>query len=358
MKIAILTLPFNNNYGGILQCYALQHFLKKEGHDVYVINNHLGENNCRDIRSKLFELARIFTGRRFLKNRKCATFTRFKKQHLKLTQTVKSQQDLLSLSKYGFDTIIVGSDQVWRFDYTRGDYASYFLDFTDGWPIKRFSFAASFGIDSWNLDRAKTIELSNLLKKFDGVSVREKSGTNLCNEHLGYSQAIQLLDPTFLLQPEDYKKLYTTSSKITNLPNRNRKTIVAYILDFNERIENYIMEIGKTMDADIVYIGQDRNTGVYQEIGDWLKSIDEADVVVTDSFHGTVFSIIYQKPFVLLMNEGRGNARFISLAETFHFSCHFDISKNFIHDDINIIAPTLISKIINNNYSICKQFIM
>lgn len=344
MKIGLLTLPFNNNYGGLLQCYALQTFLKEQGHEVYVIKHNFYTK--KNLKTKIKNFLKIILG----KVSKNTSMEAFEKIFFQETHFIKSPQELCSLEKYNFDALIVGSDQVWRFEYTKNNFAEYFLNFAKEWHIKRFAFAASFGIDSWTINCKETQELKHLIKLFNKVSVREISGIKLCKEYLN-SEAIQLLDPTFLTLEENYRSLYSHS-------NSNSKTLAVYLLDISQEKIDAVNNISHQMHLSPTFIGKNPNNGIYQKVEDWLKGIDTSSLVITDSFHGVVFSIIFNKPFILLMNENRGATRFSSLFQTFNFDKVYSCSMPFSTDYINLIDRNLYKQIIENNKKLSIDFLL
>lgn len=339
MKIGILTLPFNNNYGGLLQCYALQKFLKEEGHDVYIIKHHI--TNPQTLTAKISTVIRLITGKKKKYKKQIASMEQFEKSYFKETQLIRSHEEFNNLQKYNFDALIVGSDQVWRFKYTQERFAEYFFDFAEKWHVKRFAFAASFGIDKWELNTNDTKKIQDLASLFDKISVRELSGTKLCQEKL-HCNAIQLLDPTFLLSPDKYRLLYD------NAP-LEKDTLAVYLLDTTPSKKEAVKKISQTMKLESVYIGRNPQNNIYNRVEDWIKEIDSSKLVITDSFHGVVFSIIFNKPFILIMNEARGADRFLSLFQTFGFNKTYSCTKQFSPEYINKIDENLRNQIIERN---------
>ena len=215
---------------------------------------------------------------------------------------------------------IVGSDQVWRAVYARVLTAPpfFFLSFASQEQRKRsFAYAASFGTDEWEGTPEETVECTRLLKDFKAVSVREHSGIRICREVFGV-EAVQMPDPTLLLEPEDYSRLIRRWWT-RRLPH---PSMAVYLLDETDEKKKLTQDIAEqaglypqqlTAHGDAPR-AMDR---IPLSIPQWLRCIREAECVLTDSFHGCVFAIIYNKPFVCLGNEGRGNARFDTLLGTF-----------------------------------------
>lgn len=326
-KIAILTQPLHTNFGGTLQAYALQKVLKNMGHEVETINYRSKE--ASDLRKLLSAFKQIF---------KCSDIFQFNSKQLEKIQAqhkkfISSYIDLSveinnvdQLSAYflnkKFDAVVVGSDQVWRADYSPR-IESYFLDFLElSTPIRKISYAASFGLDTWNFSKEMTLKLAEHAGNFNSISVRENSAVGLCKQNLNVA-AQQVLDPTLLLDRNDYIKLLNN-----NKPKNNNK-IFRYILDMTEHKQNIVNKISEQLGGKQVFINQplkkhkdkfilnDLSDYVYPSIESWIKSFDEADFIITDSFHGTVFAIIFNKPFISIKNKERGNSRFESLLKIF-----------------------------------------
>lgn len=332
MKIGIVTQPLHNNYGGLLQNYALQQVLKGLGHEVYTINKcHLGIYAARwDIRFKfaIKQLIRKFIGRNyapfykdFLKIRQhCIKFVQ---ENINTTKMYKSQGELEDIiAKEHFDAYIVGSDQVWRPCYSENIYND-FLDFCQTQAgIKRVVYAASFGVSEWEFSNEETKECSRLAKLFDSISVREDSGISLCKEHLGVD-AIHVLDPTMLLDAKHYEQLADNAGE-----KKSEGDLFCYILDNNDIISQAIRDLEKSHSMTSFQVKSKKSgmlsnkSSIYDYIipspTKWIRAFMDAKMVFTDSFHGCVFSIIFNKPFWVIGNKNRGNARFDSLLKLFN----------------------------------------
>lgn len=328
MKIGILTLPLNTNYGGILQAYALQTILKRMGCEVNVI-----EKKKRPLSLSIQEKP-ICYGKRIVKNligRKCPVFYEQKfnrEQPIIQKNTDKFIHKYIHLITYNnfsdikeseYDAIIVGSDQIWRPKYFRIDkIENAYLKFAEDWNIKRIAYAASFGTDQWEYTKKQTEECGRLLKKFDVVSVRETSGVDLCRNKFGV-EAQHVLDPTMLLTKEDYIKLFEAD----NTP-KSKGNLLCYILDETEEKKTLIKRIADEkglMPFNVKSRSNDINSPISDRIlppiEQWLRGFYDAEFVVTDSFHACVFSIIFNKPFIAYGNARRGMSRFTSLLDLF-----------------------------------------
>jgi len=302
MKIGLLTLPLRMNIGGALQAYALQSVIRKLGHEVLLIDR--AENKSRDFINFVKELIKTI-----LKRKVPITEIGFfvQKNIVPRTALIDSDSKLKKLNRQHFDAFVVGSDQIWREKYCRSIKKNFFLDFVKENSVKRISYAASFGVDEWEYDEKMTKELADLLQKFNAVSVREDSGVVLCRQHLNV-EAVQLIDPTLLLSPEDYAPLMMADSTAVN------SELLAYMLDYNESKEALCSLVCNKLSLTTSLL----NPGDSQiSVSHWLQSFANARFVVTDSFHGSIFSILFKKPFLVVGNNERGMARFSSLLKMF-----------------------------------------
>lgn len=333
-RICILTQPLSNGYGGLLQAYALQTVLKKEGH--FVITEDRKRNMTRTERFTLalknalvpflgpvlspfthvyystFKTERVIN--------KAPLY--FKAKYLTTTPEIYSNNKKI-FNRYNFDTYIVGSDQVWRpkYMYGEGSIYNYFLDFTEHQDVKRIAYAASFGVPDWEFNDRETKECSRLIKKFDAVSVREDSGVTQCENYFGVN-ATHVLDPTLLLEREDYIKLIEAE----NEPHHKDRVFCYFLDDSKEKefisdaVSNYLgLSKFSIMPTEYYYnVGKKQiNKCKYKSVTAWLQAFNDADFIITDSFHGTVFSIIFNKPFITIANKDRGLSRFKSLLKIF-----------------------------------------
>lgn len=333
MKIGILTLPLHTNFGGILQAYALQTTLERMGHNVEVLQNTTNTGNTfHSLIMPLVYAKRI--ARNILSENKIPIFIerkakrespiirqhtdRFLAQYLKLREI----KHLSEINPSDYDAIVVGSDQVWRAIYFKGmwqtNISDAFLDFTKGWDIKRIAYAASFGIDDWEYSKKETRLCADAAKIFDAISVREDSGVKLCREKLNV-EATHVLDPTMLLNKEDYMTLVSAANTPESLGD-----MLCYILDptpFKTSVVNKIAtEQSLTpfnVNAQIDNYSLDINERIQPPVEQWLRGFHDAKYVVTDSFHACVFSIIFGKPFIAIGNASRGMTRFTSLLRQF-----------------------------------------
>jgi len=330
MKIAILTQPLGHNYGGILQAFALQKYLIKQGHSVVTIDRRPSRLTVfRALKQEGRVLLNLFKGR--IKSRPSNSkrdyvfqeLHRFRSEYVSLSRKISSEEDLVTyFEREDFEAVIVGSDQVWRPRYSPC-LDNFFLNFLDKIQSKpkRISYAASFGVDHWEFSEQQTVNCKHWLSCFDSVSVRESSAVELCQNKFGINAEL-VVDPTLLLEALEYKELFTSVE-----PSKYSDRVLSYVLDPHEDKQKIAVGVGETLRLKTVSIkpnieytqvssGQIQEC-LYQSVEDWIRSFHDASFVVTDSFHGCVFSIIFNKPFIAVGNPVRGLARFESLLRLF-----------------------------------------
>ena len=310
MNALILTQPLLNNYGCLLQNYAMQYVLQQFGCDCATYDIVLKARFMHYILSsiKTFILF-VFPGKRrcfakFIKPpRRKKISNDFVLKNLKVTKSFSSYSyNVICQNK--IDAVVVGSDQVWRplYNYNIKDM---FLDFCKKKKnLKRIAYAVSFGVDDWEYSPKQTRICSKLAKKFDAISVREESGVKLCKEHLEVDAA-WVLDPTLLLKKEDYLPI------CEEVPVNNEKYLAVYVLDECEKVTAMYEKEAITRGLVVKKFHADSKSIL--TVPEWLAMFRDASYVVTDSFHGTVFSIIFGKEFKCIYNESRGSSRFESL---------------------------------------------
>lgn len=317
MKVNILTQPLFCNYGGILQNFALQQVLRRLGHEPMTVNV---PTRCpgkaivwKDMIKTGINLAKRINGsyqypflspHRFAVKEHDLSFPQrefIKKYINKVDEAAPFNAE--TCNRYPADAWIVGSDQVWR-PWCSPYIENCFLDFVPDEVIK-VAYAASFGTDKWEISPAMTEQLSRLGTSFKALSVREESGVSLAHDNLGLHVA-HVLDPTLLLTPEEY--LSVTSPD--DLP--KGEYIATYVLDINSTKASEIKDISRQFCLPVHKIGQ-MHKDRFDAVESWIAGIANAEKVITDSFHGTVFSLLFNRPVKVLANNMRGNARLSSL---------------------------------------------
>ncbi len=337
MKIQVLTHRLSHNYGGILQAYALQRKLVLTRSDISISTSHLHPSPSymkRFLRSVAGTLRKktIYITASWIDRIIYSKPRNFVDKYISYTEN--------NLDKHA-DLLIVGSDQVWRAAYV--DPTKYmFGDIKDD-SIKRISYAASFGKDDINEYTSAQIEKTKVLaKKFSGISVREESGVNICKEYWGVD-AEHHVDPTLLLSREEYSNIIDAGA--TEKPTGN---LFVYVLDRSETNNKVIDKIEGIVNAQrfeimpkeyrsFIAFLRNKKPYVMPKVEQWLRSFRDAQFIVTDSFHGTAFSIIFNKPFIAIGNKKRGMARFTSLLRTFKL-------EDRLVSSIDEVTPELINQ--------------
>ena len=321
MKIAILTLDLQTNFGGILQAYALQTVLERMGHEV----THLQAKHSRlhnPVVMPLVWCKRLYR-KYFQGDRQLPIFENPYKWAGKNTDRFISSNlncRFLAPEEWNeglareYDVIVVGSDQVWRPNYT-SDVTRFFTAFLGHSDICRIAYAASFGVAVNEFSDEQIACGREYLKLFSAISVREESGIRLCKE-LFDVQACQVLDPTMLLRREDYQRFTSTAPQSPG-------NLMVYVLDRTEEKDAFIAEFAEKrglvpfyanskaeMPWDVDIPAAERQQPPLET---WLKGFADAEFVLTDSFHACVFSILFHKPFGVFVNLERGLSRIESL---------------------------------------------
>lgn len=351
MKIGILTQPLYNNYGGILQNYALQTVLKGLGHEVITLNIKKESTKLRKYGSILKRSAQRLLGQK-VRVRTWPTekesliisqYTRkFIQKNIITTDIIAKKVNERLLYYYNFDAFVVGSDQVWRPRYSP-QLSTYFLDFLDNNPdVIKIAYAASFGVDDWEFTDTQTKKIKKLIKLFDAISVREDTAVGLCDKYFDIN-ATHLLDPTMLLNIDAYISLVKKERV-----KESSGDLFTYILDTSSE-KNYIVDmIANKYKLKPFSVMQSKrfteynrngiNDCVFPPVEEWIRGFIDAKFVVTDSFHGTVFSILFNKPFISIANKRRGLTRFTSLLKLFKLEERLICSyEDFLIEEINEI---------------------
>ena len=385
MKVAIFTLPLVNNYGGILQAYALQRALESYGFDAPVVNLKIRQRGFFSRDYLKFLLAKLIYFKKY-KNAEFSTLRyytdtqRFIAQNIETTREIYSPAALKRLfEQEKFGACVLGSDQVFNppyFDAFENDFS---LGFAPQSCIK-IAYAASFGGKSFKGTRDLELHKANLAK-FKAISVRERGATALCESVFGISGAAFVLDPTLLAGREVFEKFISSaansvkpgSAELAQRDTENcaeaddvqiaicaasqetkaakigaaaqnlngtaadiadtafsaqdagenavcaantaqKGQIFAYILDQNERKSEILKSVSEREGLGVREVNDKANRVSIEE---WLSLIAGAQLVITDSFHGCAFSILFNKPFFAFINENRGSSRFYSLFESF-----------------------------------------
>lgn len=333
MKIGVMTYWFgDSNYGQILQCWALQHFLRHEGHESYVIRYlALGEPWWKCLIRRVLNRRAPVTAKDRLRN-----FEGFRTRNLNFSPLYTSYEQIKSRPPK-YDAYIAGSDQIWVQPLKNSQIKPYFLDFGDP-HVKRIAYAPSFGMVEYPENDKP--ELKELLTKMDAVSCREYSGVDICR-NVGV-EATKVLDPTLLLKEQDY-------TEGLKLQVSERKGLFIYSLNINKPEDIHWSILKKLADdkgwKTIVTPAAGYNEGselfgdevqyIYSTPQQWVEQIANSELVVTTSFHGIVFSIIMHTPFVYVPLSGahsKSNNRIIDLLKDLGLGNRIQTEKNTISE--------------------------
>ena len=322
-KIAIVTISNSTNYGNRLQNYALQNYIFELGCEPYTLINLSSEfDNKKNFFKLLFyyfkltikKVLNLFKNKNREKNRKL-NFSRFDKKYInfsddKINNNINSFNNKL-LNK--FDFFIAGSDQIWNPQFLCNAEAN-FLYYV---PCdKKRTYAPSFGTN--HILENRIDEFKKYLSSFDCISVREEKGKKIVEELIGKKNTEVLIDPTMLLTSKEWDKISKRPKML-----KTEKFILNYFLgNLSEARKKEIQRIAKENDCEIINI-LDKNSPYY-ECGpsEFLYLEKNAFLICTDSFHSSVFAILYNRPFVIFDREQKNivsmNSRLETLINKFH----------------------------------------
>ena len=322
MKTAIITQPLMENYGGILQNYALQQVLIDLGHEPVTID----WLPTLELKWYLRGIRRtLFMGipyRRLLKSRS-TLFSGFIEENIRKTRVVRVYRKGLLR---GMDAVIVGSDQVWRYIYNKHSVRDMFLGFAGGFKGRRIAYAASFGLDYWDVPERLQSRCVRLARKFDRISVREESGIRLCMEHFGM-EAVRMPDPIFLLPAEKYLDL------CKDIPKSDEDFMAAYVLDNDPASETQVLQLQESFNLPVRRCSW--GAGATLTVKEWLGMLRDARIVVTDSFHCAVISKLLGKEYRIIENPTRGTARFAQLEAISDFTEERARGREFLKEALS-----------------------
>ena len=317
-KIGILTFHNADNYGALLQAYALKKSLKDMGHNTHIINYYcpklqrdykifkLPKFSIKDIIKQIIKY--IFSPLSLYIRHK---FKGFRRQYL--SDTEPYYPDTITNCSGKYDMFITGSDQVFNprlTDYDR----NYFLSFCKD-KCKKFSYAASFGLELSFLSNKDKQFLKENLKDFSAVSVREEEGNNIIKNLLSRESEVNL-DPTLLLKKEVWQKIAVAPEQ--------KKYVLLYLMYNDKDIINFAKKIAKKNKCKVLFISHclDIKKRVPAEhitpsVQEWLGLFLNAEYIITNSFHGFAFSVNFNKKFFLgrLPNNWTVNSRLDNLLD-------------------------------------------
>ena len=353
-----------DNYGQILQCYALQKYLNDLGNEAFLIKYRNTPPPLFTKFYKIFNPVKLYgyivyriKRKKILEEQKNNNrgFADFRKRYISISDSFYQSFDELKKNPPEADAYIVGSDQVWNPNLSSNQGSAlraYFLDFGND-KTKRISYAASFGQEFLKKDIQKTIK--PLLQKFSYVSVREVNGVDLCKK-CGCNIAEWVPDPTMLLTADDYRKIYLENE----IRKPNGRYLLLYMLD-NEcdfDIEK-VYDFAQRKNIKVVYVTgnsvYDSREKFFATIPEWLYLLDNAEYIVTNSFHCGAFSTIFHKQFGIVALSGKYagmNSRFDSLFELRGMGSRYITNGNF-----SILDEEYEDKVVKVPHNFIKIFI-
>lgn len=316
MKTGIITFHRAFNFGAVLQAYALQRTLERLGFTTEIVDyGSVGEGsrfpNVRLTLKSVISFIKCLLCTAGADDLKRKRYRQFRKQYLVVSKSRYRDSEALKDADYA--CYVVGSDQVWNPVFSKA-HPGYFLDFTEGRVIsKKIAYAPSFGLselpDEW-VDYYRSC-----LFKFDYISCREDEGQRIIKKLLGRSCPV-LLDPTLLLTCHDYDKIAKESGKKT-------KYICCYTVGASRWTSVIAKKIAKKRGLRIKYLCSGARASwfgnqKFSSAGpsEFLGIVKNASLVVTNSFHGSVFSVIYQRPFFVCKNGTEGDSRLLTFLTT------------------------------------------
>lgn len=321
MKIDIITLHRVRNYGSSLQTLATQQILEQLGCQTEIIDyypeRYTSFGLLKRLKYKSDKLAKnpiLLFGARVIISfsyiKKKLVFDSFLKKYIKMTpKTYRTEKELLEDIPVA-DAYCTGSDQVWNSYWNEGVDRPLYLSFVPGNKF-RFSYAASIGNSELSEEEAK--EVKPMLSLYKHITVRENTGIDIMRS-MEFENVQQMLDPTLLFKGEQWQKY--TSDRF-----KNQKYVVTYNLHHDKRIDNYAMKVAETNGLKVYNITYNIHDIIRKGTIKWCPKIEEylglirdAQYVITDSFHATVFSILFNKKFMVIYPE-QASSRIRSILE-------------------------------------------
>lgn len=294
MKVGIITITQGCNYGNRLQIYAVQQVLKDIGIESRLIKNNTGINSLTyKIKSIVKYLINYKDYRDELKRYK--SFNKFDREYIQISDVVLDENYNNSSIALDYDAFICGSDQLWNPNYSRLN-GIYFADFSN--VKKRISYAASFGVNQ--LPANKISQYRHWLDKFDYISVREESGREIIKELLGRDSTV-LIDPTMMIDSENWIKI----EKQPDVDCSSKYILCYFLGEKNSKILSYIDAMKIQMNATVIDVLPEskKNPLYYSNPSNFVYLVHHAEMIITDSFHATVFSILFMKRFRVFDRE-------------------------------------------------------
>lgn len=305
MRVGIITFHASYNFGSALQAYALLTCIRQLGHDATIVDYHSRDQNQYKLISPLHprHTFRVLNNYALLRKRR-SSFREFTAEHLSLTKehySYKKEDKLASLQR-DFDCFVCGSDQIWNLNCTQGVVEPFFLSFAGN--RRRVAYAPSLAHTKFEPDYFDKQKVSELLSDFDYISVRESETLSLFQPLVDKSIDV-VLDPTLLLSSEDYRNLISAS------PIEGDYIFVYLLRSCDELIDSAVTMAAKA-GMKVAYVSE-RTLPIPNGINlfgigpsEFLSAIANANVVLANSFHAAVFSVLFHKPFRIFATDESG----------------------------------------------------
>lgn len=361
MKVAVTTLHHVRNYGSLLQTYATQKTIEKLGHSCEIVDYiprgltlKYGILTIKSQGNIVKDVIRKSAAALFFSIQQ-ATMIRFLKKNVTLSKKVYSTYADLKNNPPIADAYISGSDQIWNTQNYNlpDDVKGYYLQYVPQGKIK-LAYASSIGKDEFS-DEEK-VSVKEYLKDFKAISVREKSAVSMLEE-IGVDNAVHVLDPTLLLSKEEWLEFLGKHKK------EKEPFIFVYNLNRNVHVKNFALKLAKEKNLKIINFSDtlDFMSGadnrIHNTVYDFLYYLSSAEYIVTDSFHGTAFSVNLGKQFVSFAAP-RFNSRLLSILELFElqdrFLTEFDGTVDAIYKEID---REKVEKKLNSERERCTDFL-
>lgn len=257
-----------------------------------------------------------------------AAFRKFKRTHWQLSPKVETDEEIRALFS-SYDALVIGSDQIWNSACIPDMGLYYYGIHADTSHTRLVAYAPSFGHNRFEAKPEEIEKLRQHLQRFHAISCRETDGVKILHDLFGVENATVALDPTLLLTPDYYRELAHVKHT------EEDDTLAYYLLDATSEKLEVIKRLAREMHLRPVNIYKrtdEERTGCrlplvsrvtalrYPSVESWLSNLQKARFVVTDSFHGTVFSILFNQQFIAFANSKRGNSRFENLLSQFGLS--------------------------------------
>jgi hypothetical protein len=305
-RVGILTLPLGINYGGILQAAALYRFLEDSGFEPVFLNRKPAKNKLKVLIGSLLRQIPFIDikGLRAAERRRSVHYPFLDQAMPKRTRYLRTVDELRQAAvREGLDAVVVGSDQVWRPEYHYdNEPLAYFLNFVDPAKARRIAYSASFGTSEWRRPELN-VDIAGLLQDFRAISVREESGIAICAGSFGATDVVCVADPAMLVDASFYED-------IAQDPARTGGTFLEYILDVELIGQGVLDHLAATLSG----VGAVTSLRPYDgrpdiTVPQWVGEFRNAEYVITDSFHGTLVSVLHERNFVTVLNRKRGADR-------------------------------------------------